>query len=222
MGYIKCLCQHQIRTVSMFPPSHRASTLAFVSCDARSRRALPVTDSALLLPRHKRLRRVVPDALDNPKPFGPALPKEKPVPRRQVLGPLNKPKGNGGAVSGPNERAVDVDDGASLRHRPDMQHRLVLRLDGRCMGQDEDCSRSACKTSCCPRPRYGARNTFSHELAVDFGRGPVGFGQDNHSFADILPSDSPQSKRRGLASRRRGDAYPLSLDGTDRCLREAP
>jgi len=69
---------------------------------------------------------IIPDALDDPQPFGSALAKEESIAWSKVLGPLDKPEGNSRAIAGPDEGAVDVDDGAGLGHGSDVQHCLVL------------------------------------------------------------------------------------------------
>ena len=102
---------------------------------------LPVAGIALRLLRHERLVGVVSDAFDNTEAFGPALSEEEAIPGRQILGPLHEPEGHRSSVSGPDKGAVHVDDGARLRDRPDVQHGLVLGLDGCCVRQDEHCCR---------------------------------------------------------------------------------
>ena len=49
-----------------------------------------------------------------------------------------------------------------------MQHRLIFRLDGGGVTEDED---------------------FGDEFPVDFG-GVVEFGEDDHAFADVFSADT--------------------------------
>lgn len=91
---------------------------------------------------HERLRRVVANALHDPEALGTSLTEEQAVTGNKVLGPLDEAEGDSGAVAGPDEGPVNVDDGAGLRDGPDVEHGLVFGLDGRCVREDEHWWRS--------------------------------------------------------------------------------
>lgn len=140
---------------------------------------------------------VVADALDDAEALGPALAEEQAVAGGEVLGPLDEAEGDGGAVAGADELAVDVDDGAGLGDGADVEHGLVARLDGGGVGEDED---------------------LGDELAVDAGRGNRGVGgagEDDHALADLLALDALEGERGRLAGAGGGDADALALDAAD-------
>ena len=81
---------------------------------------------------------VVANALHNAQAFGFTLPEKNTVAGSQELGPLDEAEGHEGAIAGPDEGAIDVDHRAGLADRSDVQHGLVLWLDGRCMRQNQN------------------------------------------------------------------------------------
>ena len=88
-------------------------------------------------PTTQRLRLVVSHALDDTQSFSSTFSKEQSIARSQVFWSLYKTEGNGGTISSSDVGSVDVDDGAGLGDRSDMQHSLVLSFDGCCVGEDK-------------------------------------------------------------------------------------
>ena len=78
----------------------------------------------------QRFQRIISNRLDDAKPFSPSLSEEYSIASRKVLWPLDKTECDCSAVTRTDECPVDIDDGACLGHRPDVQHCLVFRLDG--------------------------------------------------------------------------------------------
>ena len=139
--------------------------------------------------RIQRFGGVVSDCLYNTQPFRPSLPEQDPIAHGQVLRPLHESECHRCPITGPYKRSIDVNDGACLADRADMQHGLILCLDGGCVREDQD---------------------FGDEFPVDFGRS-VEFGKHDHAFADFLPSDPFQSEGGWLtgAANWDRDAFPL-------------
>jgi len=138
----KCIYSYKNITASNSSPHH------ITSC-SRSRLACSIglgRGCRLLLLRrrrinwHQRMGWIVPDTLDDSKSFRPALAEQEPVTGRKVLRALHKTKRNRRTVASSYKRAIDVNDGAGLRDRSDVEHGLVLSLDGGCVRKDEDCS----------------------------------------------------------------------------------
>lgn len=144
-------------------------------------------------------RRVVPDRFDDPESFGPALAEKQPVTRRQVLWPLDEAERYGSAVPGANKWSVDVNNGAGLRNGANVEHGLVLFLDGRHVVQNQD---------------------IRDELAVHFGqRRAVGwFGKNNHAFPYFFAPNFLESKGGGLSCTGRRDGYSFPFDRSYRGL----
>lgn len=84
------------------------------------------------------MRRVIPDALHDSQPFGLALPEKNPITRCEEFGPLNEAESNESPISGPDEWPINVDNRAGLANRSNMQHGLILALNGGGMRKDQD------------------------------------------------------------------------------------
>lgn len=138
-------------------------------------------------------RGVVADRFHDAQPFRPPLSEQDPFAHREVFRALHEPERDGRAVARPDERPVEVDDGARLADGANVQHGLVFRPDGGRVREDQD---------------------LGDELPVDFGRG-VGFGQHDHALADFLPADSFQSERGGLTRAANGDRDAFPFNGAD-------
>lgn len=81
---------------------------------------------------------VIAKAFDYPQPFRLTLPEQDTIAGRQELGPLNKAERHEGAVASSDEGAIDVDHGTSLADGSNVQHGLVLGLDGGCVRQNKN------------------------------------------------------------------------------------
>lgn len=87
--------------------------------------------------RVERIGRIIAYSLDDAETFGAAFTEEDAVADGKVLGPLHEAEGYCCAITGPDEGAVNVDDGARLRDGTHVQHGLVFGLDGGGVTQDE-------------------------------------------------------------------------------------
>ena len=137
---------------------------------------------------------VISDRLDDTQSFRPALPEQYPIAHGEILGSLHEPERHRRPIASPYESSIDVDNSACLADRSHMQHGLVFRLDGGRVREDQ---------------------YFGDEVAVDFGRGGVDFGKNDHAFADFFPSHPFQCEGCGLAGAANGDGDAFSFDGAD-------
>lgn len=87
---------------------------------------------------------------------------------RNYSRPLIESKCHIRAVPGPHILPIDIDDSTRLADRPHMQHRLVIRLDGGGMAEDQ---------------------YLGDKLPRCSGRG-VGFGEDHHALAHVFAADA--------------------------------
>lgn len=76
---------------------------------------------------------VVANSLDYTQAFRPALTEQYSVTHSQVLWSLHESECDLGSIACSYVLTVDVDDGACLGDRSDVQHRLVFGLNGGCM-----------------------------------------------------------------------------------------
>lgn len=139
---------------------------------------------------------IIPHSLDDSQTFCPALAEQEAVTGSEVLRPLDELERHRRSVPRTDERPVDIDDGACLADRADVQHRLVLLLDGGGVAENQH---------------------LGDELVVDpWRRGAVGwFRQHDHALADVFPLDFFQGEGSALACARGWYSYPFPFNGTD-------
>jgi hypothetical protein len=88
--------------------------------------------------RVERLGGIVTNRFHDPEAFGSPFAEQEPIAGSQIFRPLYETKGHRCPIAGSNVGPVNVNDGAGLRHGSNVEHGLILLLDGGRVAQDKD------------------------------------------------------------------------------------